>query len=181
MWFKLRYALARPLAALRVRFAQATRRLRRGRIRGVCSRIPHPRQIFRDSHGQISTHVYILHIIPFLGCPPHYPPTTAAIPHPSSDRFAARPTASGGGLKGQTLLIQFIDTAGGTNAFVRAAASHSDTLNVKLGRPACALKWTNSTTLKAQRAVFPHAALRVESLACHFRHRRRQLRCAAGE
>ncbi len=48
------------------------------RARGVCSRIPHPRQISRDSHGQLSTHVYILHIIPFLGCPPHSPPTTAA-------------------------------------------------------------------------------------------------------
>ena len=35
---------------------------------GVCSRLPHPRRISRDSHGQISTHVYILHIIPFLGC-----------------------------------------------------------------------------------------------------------------
>ena len=63
-----RYALARPLAALRVRFAQATRRLRRGRIRGVCSRIPHLRPFRRDSHGQLSTHVYILHIIPFMGC-----------------------------------------------------------------------------------------------------------------
>ena len=36
--------------------------------RGVCSRIPHLRPFYRDSHGQISTHVYILHIIPFMGC-----------------------------------------------------------------------------------------------------------------
>jgi hypothetical protein len=28
--------------------------------RGVCSRTPHPRPFRRDSHGQISTHVYIL-------------------------------------------------------------------------------------------------------------------------
>ena len=38
------------------------------RALGVCSRIPHMRQICRYSHGQISTHVYILHIIPFLWC-----------------------------------------------------------------------------------------------------------------
>ena len=36
--------------------------------RGVCSRITHPRQICRAPHVQISTHVYLLHIIPFLGC-----------------------------------------------------------------------------------------------------------------
>ena len=69
--------LAVPSGALR---AASLRSIASPAHRGVCSRIPHPRQISRDSHGQISTHVYILHIIPFLGCPPHSPPTTAAIP-----------------------------------------------------------------------------------------------------
>ena len=63
-----RYALARPLAVppgvLRAASLRKQSFLRR--IRGVCSRIPHPRPFRRDSHGQISTHVYILHIIPFL-------------------------------------------------------------------------------------------------------------------
>jgi len=66
------------------------------RARGVCSRIPHPRHISRDSHGQLSTHVYIAHIIPFLGCPPHSTPTTAAIPHPSSDRSTSCDLAAQG-------------------------------------------------------------------------------------
>ena len=35
--------------------------------RRVCSRIPHPRQIFRDSHGLSIAHVCQLHIIPL--CP----------------------------------------------------------------------------------------------------------------
>ena len=38
------------------------------RARGVCSRIPHLRHFRRATHGQITTHVYLLHIIPFLGC-----------------------------------------------------------------------------------------------------------------
>ena len=33
------------------------------RARGVCSRIPHPRRISRDSHGLFFAHVYLLHII----------------------------------------------------------------------------------------------------------------------
>ena len=61
--------------------------------RGVCSRIPHPRRISRDSHGQISTHVYILHIIPFLGCPPHSPPTPAEpIPTAANPSRDSQPT-----------------------------------------------------------------------------------------
>ena len=59
--------VSRPLAALRVRFAQATRRLRRGRIRGVCSRTPHLRLLCRTSHKHFSAHVYVPHIIPFCG------------------------------------------------------------------------------------------------------------------
>ena len=85
--------LAVPSGALR---AASLRSIASPAHRGVCSRIPHPRQISRDSHGQISTHVYILHIIPFLGCPPHSPPTTAAIPHPSSDRSTSCDLAAQG-------------------------------------------------------------------------------------
>ena len=36
--------------------------------RGVCSRMPHLRRICRATHGQLSTHVFLLHIIPFMGC-----------------------------------------------------------------------------------------------------------------
>ena len=47
--------------------------------RGVCSRIPRPRHISRDSHGQISTHVFLLHIIPL-------PPSTRSTRLTSSFR-----------------------------------------------------------------------------------------------
>ena len=40
--------------------------------RGVCSRIPHFGVSCSPTHGQISTHVYVPHIIPFLRCPGHH-------------------------------------------------------------------------------------------------------------
>ena len=50
--------------------------------RGVCSRIPHSRHFFMPHHGQISTHVYILHIIPFLRHSGHHSSnSTAQQPH----------------------------------------------------------------------------------------------------
>lgn len=52
------------------------------RPRGICA-----------SHGQISTHVYILHIIPFLGCPPYSPPTPAEpIPTAANPSRTIQPT-----------------------------------------------------------------------------------------
>ena len=40
--------------------------------RGVCSRIPHFGVSSTPTHRQISTHVYVPHIIPFLRCPRHH-------------------------------------------------------------------------------------------------------------
>ena len=51
--------------------------------RGVCSRIPHLGVSSTPTHGQISTHVYVPYIIPFLRHPRHNHVNLASIQPPS--------------------------------------------------------------------------------------------------
>ena len=53
------------------------------RARGVCSRIPHSGVSSTPTHGQISTHVYVPYIIPFLRHPRHNHVNLASIQPPS--------------------------------------------------------------------------------------------------
>ena len=55
---------APPLSNSSLQLQLTTPTLKTLRARGVCSRIPHSRHFFMPHHGQISTHVYIPHIIP---------------------------------------------------------------------------------------------------------------------
>ena len=53
------------------------------RARGVCSRTPHLGVSSTPTHGQISTHVYVPYIIPFLRHPRHNHVNLASIQPPS--------------------------------------------------------------------------------------------------